>query len=87
MPLIGHCNCGAITVRLDDNPDGKPHNTVYCHCMTCKRQSGASGTYVIAAIEALVTIEDSEGAQKTWNDSLTDSGTPLRRQFCGICGW
>lgn len=86
MPLTGHCNCNAITVTIQDEPSGNPHSTVYCHCKTCRRQSGASGTYVIAADENLVSISDPNNSQKTWIDELTDSGKPLKRQFCGHCG-
>ena len=86
MPLTGHCNCTAITVTIADPKEGK-HSTMYCHCTTCKRQSGAFGTCVLIADEDQVKIEDPKGYQKTWNDDLTDSGTPLKRQFCGNCGW
>lgn len=86
MPLHGHCNCNAIKVTILDQPSGADHATVYCHCSTCRRQSGASGTYVIAVDEDLVKIDDPQGVQKTWKDLLTDSGTPLDRQFCGTCG-
>jgi len=88
MPLTGHCNCKAITITIEDPPaDSNPLSSVYCHCSTCKRQSGASGTYVVVVDDDKVKIDDPKGYQKTWKDTLTDSGTPLDRQFCGNCGW
>ena len=54
MPLKGHCNCNAISVTIADQPSGDPYTSVLCHCTTCKRQSGASGTYVLIADENLV---------------------------------
>jgi len=88
MPLTGHCNCKAITITIEDPPSGSdPLYSIYCHCTTCRRQSGASGTYVVVADEDKVKIDDPKSYQRTWKDTETDSGTPLDRQFCSNCGW
>lgn len=91
MPLTGHCNCKAVTITVDDSKytteSESSLKSIYCHCTTCKRQSGASGTFVIIADDNEVKIDDPKGAMKSWKDTLTDSGTPLDRNFCGICGW
>jgi len=91
MPLIGHCNCQAITITIDDSKyttgNESSLKSVYCHCTTCKRQSGASGTFVVVANEDEVKVDDPKGLIKTWKDTLTDSGTALSRQFCSECGW
>ncbi|KAJ9664214.1 hypothetical protein H2198_000432 [Neophaeococcomyces mojaviensis] len=90
MPLTGHCNCKAVTITVDDSKytteSESSLKSIYCHCTTCKRQSGASGTFVIIADDNEVKIDDPKGAMKSWKDTLTDSGTPLDRNFCGICG-
>lgn len=84
MALIGHCNCKAITVTIQDYVEGEAP-TVLCHCTTCKRQSGGFGIYVIGLDSDQVKIEDPQGVQKTWEDTLTRSGTILNRHFCGVC--
>lgn len=71
--------CGAVTVKVDE----LPKESVYCHCDNCKRQSGASGTYVTIADEGKTNVD---GPVKLYLDKKTDSGNPLERWFCEACG-
>jgi hypothetical protein len=82
MPLAGHCNCGAIKVTiLDQGLDGA--HPSFCHCTNCRRQSGATGSYVMLVDDANFKLE---GIPKDYLDMKTDSGTPMHRYFCGDCG-
>ena len=73
--MEGGCLCGAVRYRIT----GKPRRTTNCHCVHCRRSSGAA---------FLTWIEfDPSGLEFV-------SGTPSRyesrprviRQFCGACG-
>ena len=79
MSLEGGCNCGAIRYRID----GEPMAVVACHCGNCRRQSGAAYSVNLVLPEAAMTVT---GSLATAVDTDTDSGQPVRRQFCGDCG-
>ncbi|KIV89032.1 hypothetical protein, variant 2 [Exophiala mesophila] len=83
MPYQGECNCGGIKVSIEDEAaaENKP---IFCHCLSCRRQSGALGTYVLVLPEGDVTVT---GPLKAYLDDKTDSGTSLHRWFCEVCGW
>jgi hypothetical protein len=55
----------------------------FCHCANCRRQSGATGSYVMTLKDGDFEVE---GKPKDYLDKKTDSGTPLHRWFCGDCG-
>ena len=99
MPLYGECMCGGVTVTVQDQPADK--TSAYCHCLNCKKQSGASKqtwhrTIVSPAsdimqggtlIMAVANNEvQVEGTTKIYEDRKTDSGTLLHRVFCENCG-
>jgi hypothetical protein len=73
--LEGGCLCGAIRYRID----GSSHRTTHCHCLHCRRSSGAPFLTWIEVFTPEFSIV---------------SGTPSRyvsrpgatRQFCGKCG-
>jgi hypothetical protein len=88
MVLTGHCNCTAIIITIEYTSAGEPElSSIYCHCTTCKRQSAAFGTCFVIVDDEKVKIDDPQGVQRTWVDTLTDSGVKMDRQFCGVCGW
>ncbi|KIW38061.1 uncharacterized protein PV06_10032 [Exophiala oligosperma] len=82
MPPQGQCNCGAISVFIKNDEAVKSTGT-YCHCIPCRRQSGALGTYV-----TVISDEDVEvtGTPKAYQDTATDSGVTMQRWFCPNCG-
>ena len=77
--LNGGCNCGQVRYAIT----APPLAVAACHCTSCRRQSGAahSVNLVVGADAMQVT-----GVMATWNDPDTESGKPVSRQFCPICG-
>ena len=70
----GGCACGRVTFEAT----GEPKRVGLCHCMTCRKISGAAfNAFVIYPVEQ-VTIT---GETKGW------SATPdSERCFCPVCG-
>jgi hypothetical protein len=71
---MGGCACGQLTFEAR----GEPKRVGLCHCMTCRKTSGAPfSAYVIFAIDQ-VTIS---GDYRRW------SVTPRTEDcFCPVCG-
>ena len=75
--LRGSCLCGGVRFEVAEPFSG----VVYCHCATCKKLSGGTGTMngrtrseairVLAGRELLQSFQPSEGSAKT---------------FCSVCG-
>ncbi|KAL4790595.1 Mss4-like protein [Aspergillus venezuelensis] len=77
----GHCICGSIKLSLKE----QPVNSLRCYCANCARSGGGSSiNYVVDEPEC--TIEDTKSSLKTFQDSETNSGNTVERQFCGNCG-
>src|SRR5688572_22957804 len=72
--LTGGCACGQLTFKTT----GEPKRVGLCHCMTCRKVSGAAfNAFVIYPVDQ-VTIA---GEIRTW------SATPeSERCFCPVCG-
>jgi hypothetical protein len=79
MHLSGRCNCGSITYEFD----GDPLLTGFCHCKTCQRQTGSSGSIFVCVNESGFNIDGA--ALKTFVTNA-DSGHDVQRIFCGHCG-
>jgi len=71
----GQCQCGAIRYQLS----GEPGSVALCHCIDCRRSSGAPVMAWAEFPEASLTVL--HGEPKTINSS----GTAMR-SFCGNCG-
>ena len=74
MAATGTCQCGAIGYAAE----GEPQHHALCHCVDCRKSSGAPMTEWIAFADDRVTIT---GEPVTYASS--EHG---RRQFCGVCG-
>jgi hypothetical protein len=74
MTATGRCQCGAISYSAE----GEPQHHALCHCVDCRKSSGAPMTAWIAFPIDQVTIT---GEPVTFASS--ENG---RRQFCGTCG-
>jgi hypothetical protein len=74
----GRCLCGAVTYEVR----GLVRDVVLCHCVECRRWSGAAAGAFASAHDADLTIS---GDALTWIDS-PDSNRHARRGFCGACG-
>jgi hypothetical protein len=73
----GRCLCGAVTYEIH----GRLRDVVVCHCVECRRWSGAAGAFAAAQNEDLVA----HGDALRWIDS-PDSTRHAQRAFCGECG-
>ncbi len=73
----GRCLCGAVTFEVR----GPLRDVVLCHCVECRRWSGAAGAFAAAANDDLVV----QGASLRWIPS-PESSRHARRAFCAECG-
>ncbi len=72
--LRGGCRCGAVRYRA-----GAPLWTTHCHCVDCRRSSGAPvSTFAGVAAETFRFTDGSPG--------VYESSPGVRRSFCGACG-
>ncbi len=75
MSHAGGCHCGAIRYRVE----GEPIHVDLCHCVDCRRNSGAPVVCWAGFKESDLTLE--KGQPKTFNSS----GSAMR-DFCPDCG-
>lgn len=78
MPLLGACQCGALTYRLHSDPI-----MVYaCHCTDCQKRSGSA-----FSMRALLPIADLaiQGELSAWSRQ-SDAGLRNTRYSCVDCG-
>ena len=71
----GGCLCGAARYRVE----GPPLSTIYCHCTSCRKHTGAPVVALAGYKRAQVSY--SEGAPK-----MFESSPGVGRAFCGDCG-
>ncbi|WP_118181129.1 GFA family protein [Paraburkholderia phosphatilytica] len=70
----GGCACGAVRFRVS----APPKRVGMCHCMTCRRVSGAPFALFVIFHGKDVTVQ---GRTEAWRSSETG-----RRHFCPVCG-
>jgi hypothetical protein len=75
LGVTGRCYCGATTARAAERPQA----VAYCHCVDCRRFSGAPVAAFAAFEETVVTFTPDEGRAVSPNPGVT-------RSFCGSCG-
>jgi hypothetical protein len=71
----GRCLCGAVRFRAA----GRPKWTLWCHCESCRRHTGAPATVFVAFDDTAVTM--TRGAIAKFNSS-----PGVQRGFCANCG-
>ena len=71
----GGCLCGAIRYRLS----GQPLSSVICHCVTCRRASGAPSV-------AWLTFERRQLEFLSEQPQAYRSSPEVVRRFCATCG-
>lgn len=76
--LTGGCLCGAVSYEAK----GEPMMVGHCHCIDCRKTSGAGHSTHVAMPEAAVTISGATGAYAR----AADSGNVVIRHFCPVCG-
>jgi len=75
----GQCLCGQIQYEFE----GDLVISGVCHCKNCQRQAGSAFATISGVPKAALKIT---GSPKLYQDSDTDSGSPVERYFCGNCG-
>jgi hypothetical protein len=75
MEATGGCLCGAIRYRVT----GPPQSTSLCHCISCRRSTGAPSLAWAIFAEVDVEITDGELA-------IHISSPGVERGFCARCG-
>ena len=75
MSYAGGCHCDAIRYHLD----AEPVHVDLCHCVDCRRNSGAPVVCWAGFPQSALTFE--KGQPKTFNSS----GSAMR-DFCADCG-
>ncbi|EEP75785.1 predicted protein [Uncinocarpus reesii 1704] len=78
----GSCLCGSVKYQLT----GEPISALNCHCVNCKKTSGAAFLSNGLFWKKQLTITSSSSGLKTFQDKTTNSGEPLCRKFCSNCG-
>ena len=76
-PLSGGCACGAIRFELRS----EPFNTGWCHCETCRRNSGAPAMVFGSVPSGDLVFTQGEDRVKVFRSSGF-----AQRRFCGECG-
>lgn len=71
----GGCFCGAVRYRIR----GHPRRTTHCHCLHCRRSSGA-------AFVTWVEFDPSDFKVVSGTPSRYESRPQVTRQCCGKCG-
>lgn len=78
-PYAGGCLCGAVRYRLDARPLG----VNACHCVDCKKLTGATHLLMVLAMrEAFVR----EGGRVARYRKCADSGREIDIVRCADCG-
>jgi hypothetical protein len=73
--VTGGCLCGAIRYEIK----GAAHHSTHCHCLHCRRSTGA-------AIVTWTTFRSADFGIVTGTPSRYESRPQVTRQFCGRCG-
>ncbi len=73
--VTGGCLCGAVRYEVL----GKPYKITYCHCLSCRKATGAP-------IVAMVMFRDCEVSYSGQEPQRYDSSPGVRRGFCPTCG-
>ena len=75
MGLQGGCMCGAVRYEAT----GEPFNVTLCHCVDCRRASGAPAL-------AWFSVRRDALRWTLGSPALNPSSPGVERQFCGRCG-
>jgi hypothetical protein len=73
--ITGRCYCGATEIKATQVPQA----VAYCHCIDCRRMTGAPVAAFAAFNEGAVTFTPNEGRKVAANPSVV-------RTFCADCG-
>ncbi len=75
--LTGGCACGAVRYGT-----ATPSLMMNCHCRDCQKASGAACAALVIVPRQSTTIR----GELRFHEVQGESGHPVRRGFCPICG-
>ena len=75
MSFVGGCLCGRVRYEVDR----KPRIAAHCHCLHCRRSSGAAFLTWIGSRSAEFRVTSGEPRSYISRPGVT-------RRFCGDCG-
>ena len=75
IKITGRCYCGTTEIRATQEPQA----VAYCHCIDCRRVTGAPVAVFAAFNERAVTFTPNEGRKVAVNPGV-------ERTFCVDCG-
>ena len=76
--ITGRCGCGQVRYSAS----ATPQTALYCQCRDCQFDSGTGhACHVMLPKDSL-----SVSGPLTSYRSVADSGNPVERQFCSMCG-
>ncbi|MBU1176611.1 MAG: GFA family protein [Alphaproteobacteria bacterium] len=78
MQASGHCQCGAVSFTVSE----EPVRMAQCHCEDCRRTTGTGHNAQAFFNRSAVTIS---GETKSYQN-FADSGSRRTRHFCPVCG-
>jgi hypothetical protein len=76
--IVGGCLCGLVRYSTD----AEPSFVSVCHCADCQKFSGSAFATVIGVPAPALKVA---GRLKTFTKP-GDSGKPMHRRFCPVCG-
>jgi hypothetical protein len=79
MKVDGACQCGAITIEGEADPE----KTQVCHCTDCQAGSGSAFRVSVPVPGATFKMT---GTPTLFVKTTADSGRPRVQAFCGQCG-
>jgi len=77
-PFEGGCLCGSARYVCE----AEPIHTFFCHCLDCQRETGGPFAAEIYVPRSAVRIE----GHLSKYTRTGDSGRPVHRRFCRVCG-
>ncbi len=79
MKVDGTCNCGAIRIEGEADPDA----VSVCHCTDCQTSSGSAFRVAIPVKGESFKVS---GAPSIYIKTSAESGNPRAQAFCPDCG-
>ena len=86
-PITGRCYCGGITLSAQESPQ----TVAYCHCIDCRRITGAPVAAFAAFAAHAVLVSPAWPAPRSFAPGVTrwscpDCGSPLGAAFAYLPG-
>ncbi len=75
LPITGGCMCGAVRYEAK----GEPISVIHCHCLSCRRHTGAPVVTLAGFRRDRVEFTAEER-------QIYKSSSDVERGFCGKCG-